>query len=272
MKNIIFIFSGTARTSPFNNNHEKRRMEILDSYNKFIFTDKFKSLYKYKVYISTDNINLEDTINYFSSDNIGNIYLQDTDYYLKNISNKIPNISHFLDIFDKRYDTNYYKWTNSVFVWYKILSCYNLFRNDDVENYDYIIRLRMDVKFIENILDILELFIQKPETEIIMDWAEFAIGKPNIMNIYCTGLENNYGNYKNLLNISNPLIDFNNLDIYMWMYAPERQLFEMLCEYFINNNLDVYKVIVHRYSGIVLIVRFGNETSGFNSDEYKINI
>jgi hypothetical protein len=130
----------------------------------------------------------------------------------------------------------------------------------------------MDVKITQNILDMLELFTQKPEIEIIMHWTEFAIGKPKIMNIYCTGLENNYGNYKNLINIPNPLMDFNALDLYNWMYAPERQLFEMLCEYCINNNLDVNKIIVT--VGIAITVRSENERSGFNMfniDEFKIN-
>ena len=71
---IIFLFTGNARTFPFNIYHNMRNAEILDSYNKYIFTDKFKSLYKYKIYISTDDIHLSDTIYYFS-ENIGNIHL-----------------------------------------------------------------------------------------------------------------------------------------------------------------------------------------------------
>lgn len=44
---IIFLFTGNARTFPFNIYYNMRNAEILDSYNKYIFTDKFKSLYKY---------------------------------------------------------------------------------------------------------------------------------------------------------------------------------------------------------------------------------
>ena len=37
---LIFIISGQSRTSPFS--HLNRNMSILDSYNKYIFTDELK--------------------------------------------------------------------------------------------------------------------------------------------------------------------------------------------------------------------------------------
>ena len=52
-QNIVFLFSGQARTFPFsikNEIHKKKRsIEILDCYNKYIFTDEFKSKYNYQV-------------------------------------------------------------------------------------------------------------------------------------------------------------------------------------------------------------------------------
>jgi hypothetical protein len=246
MKKIIFLFSGNARTFPFGPNNEKRNQEILDSYNKFIFTEKFKNLYEYKIYISTDNINIEDTINYFSINNIGNIHLQDTNYYLNDINNKIPDINYFLDIYSKNHDNNYSKFENAIYQHHKILCCYNLIRNDNVNDYDYIVRLRMDIKINIDIIDVLDLFQNKTELELIMDWDRVAIGTPKIMNCYCTGLENNYGNYKNLTNVPDilPIMqDYKIVDYNIWMYAPERQLFEMLFEYCNNNNLDINKII-----------------------------
>ena len=61
-KNIIFLLTGESRTFPFSLNKQKRNINILNSYNKFIFTDEFKTLYDYKLYISTDDIHLHDTI------------------------------------------------------------------------------------------------------------------------------------------------------------------------------------------------------------------
>ena len=68
-KKVIFLFSGQSRRSPFSiKNKEGRCLEILNSYNKYIFTQEFKSKYNYQVFISTDDIHLSDTINYFSKD------------------------------------------------------------------------------------------------------------------------------------------------------------------------------------------------------------
>jgi hypothetical protein len=245
-KKIIFLFSGTSRTYPFGLNYKKRNQEILDSYNKFLFTEKFKNLYEYKIYISTDNLHLIDTINYFSINNIGNIHLHDTNFYLHNINQLTPDVNYFLDIYNKNHDKKYIKWESSIYQHYKILCCYNLLRNDNLNDYDYIVRLRMDTKINVDILDILDLFQNKPELELFMSWDLAAIGTPKIMNCYCTGLENNYGNYKNLTNVPDilPIIyNYKNLNFYIWMYAAERQLFEMLFEYCNNNNLDINKVI-----------------------------
>lgn len=88
--NIVILFTGEARTFPFALNKTKYNMDVLDSYNKYFFTDKFKSLCNYKIYISTDNIDIEDTINYFSKNNIGNIHMMDTNYYLTRYNNTPP--------------------------------------------------------------------------------------------------------------------------------------------------------------------------------------
>ena len=37
-----------------------------------------------------------------------------------------------------------------------IYFCYNLFKNDNITHCDYIVRLRLDIKFNSNLLDILE--------------------------------------------------------------------------------------------------------------------
>jgi hypothetical protein len=269
-KNIIFIFTGTARSSPFSLITENRHMEILDIYNTYLFTDEFKSLYNYKIYISTDNINLEDAINYFSLENIGNIHLHDTDFYLKNVEKKIEPVEYFLNIFNQQHDEKYIKWTNSIYQFHKILCSYNLFRSDNIKDCDYIIRLRMDIGISQNILEIIDLFNKNPELELCMSSDHFAIGKPNIMNCYCSGLENNYGNYKNNTIVPDILpifADYKTLDMYVWMYAPERQLFEMLFEYCIKNELDINKAIIHYH--FAYVVRIRDEVAGWQLGENK---
>ena len=104
----------------------------------------------------------------------------------------------------------------------------------------------MDVEITYSILDILYMFEENSELEIILDWDFFAIGKPKIMDCYCSGLNNNYGNYNYQIDVPDNLpimYDYKHLDRFRWTYAPERQLFEMLFEYCNNNNLDINKSI-----------------------------
>ena len=48
-KNIIFLFSGQSRISPFSHNIQIRSNDILNSYDELIFTNEFKELYDYKI-------------------------------------------------------------------------------------------------------------------------------------------------------------------------------------------------------------------------------
>ena len=85
-----------------------------------------------------------------------------------------------------------------------------------------------------------------------MSWDHVIIGRPKIMNCYCTGLENNYGTYNYSTCVPQPAPCFNSYHLnepwggvnletkrQIWTYAPERQAFEMIFEYCNNNNLDI---------------------------------
>jgi len=256
--NILFLFTGNARSFPFNIENNKRSHEILYSYNKYIFTDKFKKLYKYKIYFSTDDIHLEDTINYFSINNIGNIHLLNTNFYLKNIENKTENVQKYLDRYNNKDWSRHQKYDNSICQHYKILDCYNLFRNDDLYNTNdtYIVRMRLDTVINKNILDILSLFNNNHDLKISMCWDFFALGTFKIMECYCTGLENNYGNYNYLTIVPDNvpiMVDYKKMDKKKWTYAPERQLLEMLFEYCNVNNIDINKAMCNIHGNVKII-------------------
>jgi hypothetical protein len=258
MHNIIFLFSGQSRTSPFNIDYSKRKNVILDSYNKYIFTENFKSLYNYKIYITTDDIHLQDTINYFSIENIGNIHTLKTGFYLKPITKNINTIDYYLDSYNKKDWSNYRKYVNSIHQHYKILDCYNLFRNDDLYNTNdtYIVRMRLDTVINKNILDILSLFNNNHDLKISMCWDFFALGTFKIMECYCTGLENNYGNYNYLTIVPDNvpiMVDYKKMDKKKWTYAPERQLLEMLFEYCNVNNIDINKAMCNIHGNVKII-------------------
>lgn len=250
---IIFLFSGEARTFPFalnrynGNSHKK----ILESYNKFIFTEKFKKEHTYKIYITTDDLHLQDTCNYFGENNIGNIHLLNTNYYKTPIKTKSKNIDFYLSEYNKNDFGNCWKYDNSIYQHYKIIDCYNLFLNDNTSdinthNCDYIIRVRLDVEFSINIIDMLDMFYINKKLDIILGWDFFAIGKPNIMYCYCNGLQNKYGkyNYKTDVPKNIDILNYHGMhEKNRWTYAPERQLFEMLLEYCNNNKLSITDTI-----------------------------
>jgi hypothetical protein len=174
----------------------------------------------------------------------------DKDYYLKPIEKKIPNTNVFLQRYNNKNFAGRRKYDNSISQHHKILDSYNLFRNDANEDTLFIIRIRMDIIVKKNILDMLDLFNIHPELQIYCSWDFMSLGKIDIMNCYCTGLEKNYGNYTYNTHVP-PVLpimnDYNKLNKHIWTYAPERQLFEMLFEYCNNNNLDINKSIMSEF-------------------------
>jgi hypothetical protein len=251
---IIFLFSGQSRCFPFSHN-ENKSSDILKSYNEFIFTSNFKNKYDYKIYFTTDDLHLENTFSYFGINNIGNIHLLDTNYYLKKINKNIDNLENYFDKYNNKDWTNHAKYDNSIHQHYKLLDCYNLLNEDiyhndiDIDNCKYIVRLRFDTCFTANILDIISLLENNSKLEIAMCWDLFAIGKPEIMKCYCNGLNNNYGNYNYDIDLSYlekiPIWDdYLTTGKYQWTYAPERQLFEMIFEYYDKNKKNINDTIM----------------------------
>ena len=81
-----------------------------------------------------------------------------------------------------------------------------------------------------------------PVSQIFLGWDFIALGKPEIMKYYCTGLENNFGNYNYNVNVPEnlPIMkDYHYIDKKRWTYATERQLFEMLFEFCNYHGYDI---------------------------------
>ena len=290
MVNIVFLFTGESRNSPFANNPDITNYEILKSYNDFLFTDDFKHNHKYKIYMSTDDISLEKTFSYFGEENIGNIHLSNPskttgEYYMKEPKNKINDITTYLESYNNKDWSQHQRYPNSIQQHHRILDCYNLFKhNIDIEKPDYIIRIRFDCKITNNINNLLCQIIENPDIKIIIHWDFFAIGEPDIMNCYCTGLENNYGNYKyetpvpEILPVMNDHTDpngnYHNRNRRVWTYSPERQLFEMLFEYCNNNGLDINKTIknVECSPMRISISRYSSQCFFNCCNKYDLNI
>lgn len=249
---IVFLFTGQARTSPFALNKLEKSNCIMDSYNTFLFTDLFKKTYNYKIYISTDDVHLENTINYFKEENIGNIHLFDTNFFQKPINSEIEDVSYYLNNYNNK-DWDYHCkennaiypydiYENSIYQHYKILDCYNMFENDvsNIINLKYIVRIRMDVIIQEDFMNLIDFIENNNNVLYCIKWDFFSLGKPDIMKYYCNGLNNNYGNIYNYKErFPSFWHNYNDVPKRRWTFAPERQLFELLFQYCDDNNIDI---------------------------------
>ena len=209
---IAFLFTGEARTSPFAHKPSLKSHEIMNSYMKYIFTDEFKNKYKYKIYISTDDIHLSNTINYFNVSNIGNIHLMNTNYYFNPIINKLKPIHFFMNRYRRimrsrpSYTYKYEKYEGSIHQHYKLLDAYTLLLNDAVilEQCTLICRIRLDIIVNVNIIELIDRFTN-PKCEIITNWDIFSIGRKRIMECYLNVLIKN-GFYTNEMKMPENLI------------------------------------------------------------------
>jgi len=253
-KKISFIFSGQIRSNPFGHDNFNKNFDIsvkiLKSY-KQIFNEKIKSIYDYRVYISTDNLLVEETINFFGKNNIGNIHLFDTEYYYKKIKNKIPQVDFYLSNYSV--DPPFQKYDNSIHQYYKLYDSFNLFLNDDFNDVDYIIRLRLDTSFDflnnQDFCSFLNLLDLNDDLQILMYKDLFAIGKKLSMETYCTAINKNYGKNKfeeDLGKIKYPFIikEYYKLERNRWTYAPEIQLYFILFKYCKENNYNINKALL----------------------------
>lgn len=201
---------------------------ILNSIDINFINSEFKNKYNYDIFISSDELNLEKTFNYFGN-NIKNIYLSDVNYYLYDPKTNIVSYEDtFYKYISRNYD-NHQIYPHSVMQFYRLYNCYNLMINHiSITNYDYIIRSRLDISYEENIMNYLDILDSESDLQYFGYADCFSIGRVGIMEYYCKMIDNKYGLYINN-NICDPI---------RWRYAPETQLSECLIDYCIINNLD----------------------------------
>ena len=266
---IVFLFTGEARTSPFAHNAMHKSHEIMNSYINYIFTDDFKSKYKYKIYISADDVHVSNTINYFDANNVGNMHLLNTDYYLNPIKNKLKPVNFFVDRYNKIWKSRPYdKYEGSIYQHYKLFDAYNLLLNDNdvLQQCTLICRIRLDVVVNINILELINKFVN-PKCEIVCHWDVFAIGRTGIMGCYLSALIKN-GFYTNRIKMPRNLIipnyETSSYDKHRWSYAPEIQLIKNVCYYCIKHKFNIMNAIKPVLDNIV------NDLECVNSKEIRI--
>lgn len=242
-KKVVFLFCGQARCNPFAlNTTVQPKLEILLSYIDLIFTDDFKDKYDYTIYISSDDIHLDNTRRYFKHDKISNLHLMNVGFYQQIPEKVLPPESFFHANYNAHDVGKNDRYCKSISQQYKIADAYHMFRSSGDLECDYMVRMRMDIimrkDFVTEILSLLEA--ESTKLQIVMQADIFAVGRKETMMDYFSTLENRYGTYTDTLTKeSNTSYTFykqfygnrENVDISRWTYAPETQLFATLLEH-----------------------------------------
>lgn len=262
-KNICFLFSGQIRKNSLKNDVSDDN--ILNSY-KNIFNDAIKEKYNCDIFISTDIIDIDKTLNYFGKECVKNIHCSDNNFYLNPISSNIIDVNYYLDLYLKNIIPGQGYWidTRAVYQFHRLYDCFNLVENYiSIDNYDYIVRLRLDTVFCNNLLDYFEKLDFEKDVYLYGMQDYFAVGRSIIMKEYCTlikkfGLYNKF-HTKKYYNFKSNLIDtdhfYNEENKLQWSYSPEYQVFECLFDFCDKNNLDIDTSIKHCFTHMCTIYR-----------------
>jgi hypothetical protein len=227
-KKIAILFSGQMRTNSLGTNTTNNNL-IVDSISKHIINDELKNKYDYDVFISTDNTQIHKCKDFFGK-NLKNIHCFDINFFMNNIKNQIPSYNKLFHLYMNRNYNNYSIYPNTVWQFYRLYDCYNMMCNyQSVNNYDYIIRARLDTVFQKNIVPKIEELDSNINIHYFGAADMFGIGRIGIMQYYCTMINEKYGTFGEGHKIPDEL---------KWKYAPEYQLHFCLIEYCKLNNIN----------------------------------
>lgn len=249
-KKIAILFSGQARCAPFSHNEYKNTL-ITETISQHFLNDVFKEKYEYDIFMSADDLHLDNTYNFFGRDHIKNIHLYNTGFYTIPIQNHIPTMEYFIERYNSYYCDDCDKYPVAVAQYYRIYDAFHLmmeYTHGHPETYDYIIRTRFDITY-SNLIPSLELLDENPSILLCGNWDKFAIGRPVIMREYCCIVANNFGLYdKDTTNhiFNRSLIEYDNFyqaERIRWTFAPEIQLFCCLFDFCDKNQLDIDSTI-----------------------------
>jgi len=250
MKSIAILFTGQIRNNELGDNLITNK-SIVNSYNKFIFTERFKKEFTCDIFISTDNINLNKANKYFGTA-LKNIHLHNNNYYKKIPQKILKDEQYYYNRIGIKIDEDGISnkpWT--VRQYYKLYDCYNLLEDyKNPNSYDYIARIRLDSIIMKDICEVINDNFSDPKLQYIGSWDKYSIGKPEIMKAYLTTVEKNYGMYnpakRNIIFVKNivPYCEYANWQKKTpWRYAAEVQSFETLYDYCQKNNFNPDEII-----------------------------
>ena len=250
MKKIAILISGQMRTNSLANGPNTL---FETTFEKYILSKEITDNYEVNIFLVTDKANDEKVYNYFGN-YLKGFVMQDYDNhddmldtsncvkkylecynYRKNNSDKFPIVTN------PRIEVMY--------IFYRLYFAYLLMNNYENKHnikHDYIIRLRSDSFFKQNIYNYIKILDDDNNKHIVLHWDWVFLGRYDIMVHICKLIlkygEYNYGEIKHDELIVSKLscANYFNLSIQWtcWSESPEVQLFEHILNYIYEKNLD----------------------------------
>jgi hypothetical protein len=236
-KRVAILYSGQMRSNSLNSNSNKDDI-ILQSTSNYFLTDDFKEKYDYDVFFSVDNIDIDAAKQYFG-ENLKNINITESDYYMTPIDDKILPYEYFHNKYLNSY--NFLGFNNHIqalYQYYRMYNAFNLCKNYKKEmniNYDYLVRIRPDIRIMQNVMPLFEL-LETGGKKIIMEHEQLCILDSSLEDMF--EFINYYGNFTEPMG--------KNWDIYrsltrtgvhyenqITLFAPEKQFIDYI--YFLFN-------------------------------------
>jgi len=274
---IAIMLTGQIRTNGLSK--LSNDTTILDSIRQNLLNDIFKDHYDYDIFISTDQIDINKTIEYFGI-NLKNINITEENWYYNPILTEVESYEYFynkyLDTIQKMHE--YRSHIESFYQNYRIYCGYKMIIDNEQKtntNYDYYIKIRLDSRIMQDFTQIM-LLINKNHKKICMEHDHIIIVNKDYKDIF--KFINFIGIYQNKIDNSEGIfnyffrgyfeIDPNDLTLF---FCPERQIIEYIKQLTsINkeNIKDVFMCIT--YPSFHLIYR-GNDSYAY-SDYNSQNI
>ena len=274
-KRVGIIFSGQMRANSLNTNFTHDNI-ILESINKYLLNEEFKNKFEYDIFISTDIINIDKSIDFFK-DNLKNVNITETNWYMKPISSSINNYEYFHNKYLENVSnySNYQIHLHGLYQYYRMYCGYNMLKNYQNETkieYDYFIRIRPDIRLMQDLFPIFEL-LENSNKYLFVEHEQLLIFKHELEDIF--KLIENYGRYNQSIDIKKSIYlyltagDELASDVVM-RFCPEKQFVDHIYYTILRQELNYFDSLYGiKYPSFCLLYR-ENLSYGYIPNEHLI--
>lgn len=265
------------RANGLNHNFTKDNI-ILDSIKANFLNQEFENHFDYDIFISTDIIDVNKAKDFFGP-HIKNIHITETDWYLEPIENKIPDYNHYHNKYLKHisnFDRNHFHFhTHALYQYYRMYCAYNMlktYQSKTNTHYDYFVRIRPDIRLMQNLYLIFEL-LENSNKYLFIEHEQLLVFKYQLEDIF--QLVNYYGLYKQHIDMKKAIYLYYSAgdclaDDSIMRFSPEKQFTDHIYDILLKRNLDYFTSVYGvKYPSFNLLYR-ENQTYGYIPNEHPI--